>query len=530
MKKINKLITLILVLGLFSPITTLALTKKETIYNTIDYTGKVEKTIINNHLFEIPKGRVEDETELINILNINGDETFKLEGNKLIWNSNGKDIFYRGEINKELPLSIKTTYYLDGKEVNPKKIVGKKGNIEIRLQFTNNSYSKEDNMYLPLVVTVGTMFKNKDNYNIEISNGKAVDTGTRSMAVGLSSPGLYENTGISEFSNFDETTIKYDTNNFRLSNIYIIATPKVLDTSDFSIFNKIDSLYSAVDKLNTNMDKIDNGAKELVNGTKKLNNGAKDLSKGLSVTKDGTSKLNSGSKQIDDGLKLAISELKPVSSQSIIHQLDSINNKNDEAITKLETNNASYKAEFDDKRLDIDTITVEEIQSSTILTEVTKERLINFKNAYDSNKDILELLKTDNEKTIATTKALVQGTFNAINESLNTLKQSLMKLEVGTSGLNTGINELDKGMNKLYEGSKVLNEGTSKLLEGSNTLSSGISTFNTEGIKKIVGYSNKFKTYTEKAKRVLNKSNKYKGFGSNNVTRTTFVFKMKTVK
>ena len=508
MKKINKLITLILVFGLFSPITTLALTKKETIYNTIDYTGKIEKTIINNHLFEPPKGKVEDETELKNILNINGDETFKLEGNKLIWNSNGKDIFYRGETSKELPLTIKATYYLDGKEVNPKKIIGKKGNIEIRLKFTNNSYSKEDNMYLPLVVTVGTMFKNKDNYNIEISNGKAVDTGTNSIALGLSSPGLYENTGISEFSNFDETIIKYDTNNFILSNIYIIATPKVLDTSDFSIFNKIDSLYSAVDKLNTNMDKLDNGAKELVGG--------------IGSAKEGISKLNSGSKQLDNGVKQIITELDNASDsmkpdEETINNLLALKQGNIDAITNLTTANQTIANIFTAQNLDIN------LTESELIVELTQrgydqatiESLISYKRTYDGNNRLIYLLNQNNtaiDKTIQSSKETVIK----LNTLFTKLKEALMKLEYGTSSLNNGINEFDKGMSKLYN--------------GSNTLSKGISQFNTEGIKNIVGYSNKFKTYTEKAKRVLNQSNKYKGFGSNNVTRTTFVFKMKSIK
>ena len=461
MKKINKLITLILVLGLFSPITTLALTKKETIYNTIDYTGKVEKTIINNHLFEPNKGKVEDETELKKILNINGDETFKLEGNKLIWNSNGKDIFYRGEINKELPLSIKTTYYLDGKEVNPKKIVGKKGNIEIRLQFTNNSYSKEDNMYLPLVVTVGTMFKNKDNYNIEISNGKAVDTGTKSIALGLSSPGLYENTGISQFSNFDEATIKYDTNNFRLSNIYIIATPKVLESSDFNVFSKIDSLYSAVDKLNTNMDKIDSGAKEL----------------------------NSGLKQVVNKLEIATSSMN---NNESMNQLYTLKQGNNTAIEKISNANLLISNNFTAQGLNIE-LTEEELKAMLIaagMDEATITNLISYKKTYDGNKELIYLLNQNNNA--------IDGTLQSSNNTISLITQ--------------------------------LKDALIKLENGSSTLSNGISQFNTEGIKKIVGYSNKFKVYTEKAKRVLNKSKEYKGFGSNNVTRTTFVFKMKSIK
>ena len=508
MKKINKIIVIILILGLFSPITTLALSKKETIYTTIDYNGKVNKTFINNHLYLEDKGVIEDETNLKNIMNINGDEKFKLDGNKLTWNSLGRDIFYRGKTNKELPLSIKTTYYLNGKKMNPKKMVGKKGNIEIRFKFINNSYSTEDNMYLPLVVTVGTMFNDKENYNIDISNGKAVDTGTRTMAIGIASPGLYENTNISEFSNFDKTTIKYDTTNFKLSNIYIIATPKVLDSSDLNIFSKIDSLYSAVDKLNTSMDKIDNGSKE--------------LTKGIGSAKEGTSKLNNGSKQIDDGLKQIINELNNVSSSmsggsGSIDNLIMLKQNNTNAINNLTTTNQTIANNFTSQGLDINLTEQQLIEILTNLgkDEATINSLVSYKRTYEGNKSLIYLLTKNNEAIDGTIQSSKE-TATKINTLITKLKEALMKLEYGTSSLNNGINELDQGMNKLYD--------------GSNTLSKGISKFNIEGIKKIVSYSNKFKVYTNKAKRVLNKSREYKGFGSNNATRTTFVYKMKSIK
>lgn len=535
MKKINKLIVIVLILGLFSPITTLALSKKETIYTTIDYNGKVNKTFINNHLYLQDKGVVEDETNLKNIMNINGDETYKLKNNRLIWNSEGKDIFYRGKTNKELPLSIKTSYYLDGKEMNPNKMIGKKGNIEIKFKFINNNYSKEDNMYLPLVVTVGTMFNDKENSNIEISNGKAVDTGTRTMAIGIASPGLYENTNISEFSDFDETTIKYDTTNFKLNNVYIIATPKVLESKDLNIFNKIDSLYSAVDKLNTNMDKIDNGAKDLAKGSKKLLSGATLITNSINKIYQGVVKLEAGSTLIDNGITTAITTIESAKSE-----LDT------SGLTALETANNQYAQTYHDSLQGLDSTkeflfnkykvkalggTYKNSQEAdTALknddyfigkSEAEINAIMQLRNMYN-----IYLLLIVDANAFGETAKKIDGLSTKIDELIN----GLNKAKIGANSLTSGLTTLKTGLAKLYSGSDTLKGGTKTLSDGTNTLSKGISKFNTEGIKKIVNYSNKFKVYTNKAKRVLNKSNKYKGFGSNNATRTTFVYKMKGVK
>ncbi|MBQ2640339.1 MAG: hypothetical protein IJF92_06250 [Bacilli bacterium] len=536
MKRINKLLIIALIFGLFSPITTLALSKKETIYNTIDYNGKVNKTIVNNHLYLDTKGSVEDETELKNILNINGDESFKKEGNKLVWNASGKDIFYRGETSKELPLSIKATYYLNGKEMNPKKMVSKKGNIEIKLDFTNNNYLEKDNMYLPLVVTVGTMFKDSENSNINISNGKAVDTGTKTMAVGIASPGLYENTNMSEFSDFDNITIKYDTTNFKLSNVYIIATPKVLESSDFDVFSKIDSLYSAVDKLNSSMDKINNGAKELVGGSKKLVAGVNLITDNINKAYLGAVKLESGSISIDNGLSQIISNLEGAKSKldtSKLSLLENTNNQKADALfTSLQDQGLNQVKDLFDHYLvksfggtyDTPEAANTALQQALLYQEKSVEEvtaIMKLKSMYD----IYLLLKLDASAFNETATNI-----NELSTEIDKLIAGLNQVKAGTTSLKEGLTTLKIGLSSLYSGSKTLGDGTVTLSNGTNTLSNGISTFNTEGIKKIVGYSNKFKAYTTKAKKVLNKSREYKGFGSNNVTRTTFVFKMKSVK
>lgn len=46
----------------------------------------------------------------------------------LVWNAGGEDIYYQGKSKEELPVSVKLTYYLDGKEISPNELAGKAEN------------------------------------------------------------------------------------------------------------------------------------------------------------------------------------------------------------------------------------------------------------------------------------------------------------------------------------------------------------------------------------------------------------------
>lgn len=40
----------------------------------------------------------------------------------LTWQADGNDIYYQGTTDKELPIDMKMTYYLDGKEISPEDL------------------------------------------------------------------------------------------------------------------------------------------------------------------------------------------------------------------------------------------------------------------------------------------------------------------------------------------------------------------------------------------------------------------------
>ena len=113
--------------------------KEETVYVKTDANGEEKTVIVSDWLKNFSgEAKIKDATDLTDVENVKGNETYK-RGKKdsITWNANGKDIYYQGTSDKNLPVSMKVTYYLDGKEISPKKLVGKSGKVKIRYEYEN---------------------------------------------------------------------------------------------------------------------------------------------------------------------------------------------------------------------------------------------------------------------------------------------------------------------------------------------------------------------------------------------------------
>ena len=73
-----------------------AVYKDETVYVNADATGKTDSITVSNWLKNSGSvsGSLTDASELKDIKNIKGDETFTTSGNKLTWKTEGNDIYY----------------------------------------------------------------------------------------------------------------------------------------------------------------------------------------------------------------------------------------------------------------------------------------------------------------------------------------------------------------------------------------------------------------------------------------------------
>ena len=84
---------------------------------------------------------VADRTELTDAETVEGDESFAPgTGGARVWDAQGHDIYYQGSIEKELPVQMKVTYKLDGKEISPEQLAGKDGKVTIRFDYDNQQY------------------------------------------------------------------------------------------------------------------------------------------------------------------------------------------------------------------------------------------------------------------------------------------------------------------------------------------------------------------------------------------------------
>lgn len=562
MKKFNQVMTLsVATMLLLNPASVLAMTKNETIYSTLNYNGVVKKTTINTRLSDLEKGSIVDYTKLDDIKNINGREKFSLDSGTLTWKSTGKDIFYQGKVTEELPIKVTAKYYLNGEEVNPKKIKGKSGDVKIVYSFTNESYDKSSGMYTPFVVTTTSIINSDNNTDIDISSGKVVNTGTKNIVTGISAPGLYDSVGLSELKDMDKVTITYNTTKFSMNEVYFVITPKLLSEVDVNMLSKVDSLNSSLNTLQNGMNELQNGsstlndgAKKIENGTKSLNDGLKSASVGMEQVNSGASELNSKVTSINSLVNALVDimtngnstdpeviervnyEKQVINSYDAtilpkLEQLQTLYLGNVQAINTLKATNESISQVYNQYSLGNFKLDSTDTRDLPILSEYftnllmsqgmsseeiksTITNLTTVKKTYEGNLQLITLLEGNNQ-ALLTSKDLI-----------GTVSSKLSELNDGTNKLSSGTKQINDGLTKLYSGSNELLSGTTSLSNGTNTLNEGIIKINSEGISKLTEYGNKAVTYKNKVKTLTNLSKNYKGFASDNSDSTLFIYKI----
>ena len=74
-----------------------AYTKDETVYSKLDATGKNYETIVSDHIRNTENEElINDMTDLLNVKNTSGDETYTQDGSKFTWNANKNESFRFG--------------------------------------------------------------------------------------------------------------------------------------------------------------------------------------------------------------------------------------------------------------------------------------------------------------------------------------------------------------------------------------------------------------------------------------------------
>lgn len=172
--------------------------KEETVYGMLHADGSVDHIIVNNWLknFQHADSLTVD-SDLEDITNVNGEETFTENNgdNTITWAANGNDIYYQGSTGKELPVSMKVLYYIDGKEIKPEELKGRSGKVKIRYEYRNLTENtvtvdgKNEKVCTPFLVVTGMVLPTDTFSNIEVKNAQIISDGSNQIVAGYALQG-----------------------------------------------------------------------------------------------------------------------------------------------------------------------------------------------------------------------------------------------------------------------------------------------------------------------------------------------------
>lgn len=420
-------------------------TKEETVYSKLDNSGNGYQTIVSTKLQNDQNAELlNDISELMNIKNTNGDETFSQDGNKLVWQANGKNIQYQGETTKELPIDTIIKYELDGKEVEAKDIVGKSGKVKITVEYKNKDIhtvkvnGKYVKMYTPFVVVAGTIFDNAKNTNIKVENGKILENGNKTIAVGMCMPGMQESLALSEndIKIPESFSVEMDAEEFEMNNIVSYATAKVLDETDLNAFDKLDEIYEKVNDLQS-------ASNQLVDGASQLKDGANELKDGTNLA---YTEFSSQRKTYDSQLSSLKDETKleeairNVVKQELEKMMPELEEEaKNEAVNSVE----NHKAEIENSVV----TTGVNVTKKAVQSEISKLDENTLKKFFEDNEETLKVLEntiTKDIEDVLKDNELVSLANMAKEEAIKEVKDVVA--DKTETELNNSINKIQQGV------------------------------------------------------------------------------------
>ena len=465
------------------------ISKDETVYVLAGADGSVQKIIVSDWLKNsLGSNSLSDKSELTDIENVKGDESYSASGGEMIWNAEGGDIYYQGSTEKALPVDMNVTYTLDGEPISANDLAGKSGRVTIRFDYQNKQYEtveidgKQEKIYVPFAMLSCVILDDDVFTNVTVTNGKLINDGGRTVVIGTAFPGLKENLAISEdkLKIPDYVEISAEAKEFKLGNTVTVATNELFNSLDTDKFSSIAELSDSMKQLPSAMAQLLDGSSQLYDGLNELLEKSGDLAAGIDQLAAGSENLKSGAESLDSGAEELQAGAKQLSEglNTLTASNDVLNGGAKQVFdTLLSTANAQLAA----AGLEVPTLTVENY--GQILDGIIAK---SGGNASEAAKSIVALKSSlDSYNTFYLgLQSYTAGVADAA-AGANALKAGTDNLKSGASQLSTGASELSSGIVDLKNATPALADGISQLCDGSMQLFDGLNEFNEQGIQKL---------------------------------------------
>lgn len=273
--------------------------KSETVYVTVEG-NEIKDKSVSVWLNSDKNIKANDKSNLTNVKDLKTDKELKSENGYLKLDENKKDIYYKGDTDKKLPVDVSVKYFLDGKEMKASELEGKSGHLKIVITSKNNRYEAKTidgqsrNVYSPYVVVAAMTFDDEKVENVTSDDIKVVKDGKNEIVTTVMTPGMKQNLSKivedKELDNFkDEVSVEMDIKDYKPVEIYSVITNEF-----FQEKKNIDSL----DKLQNGVKELQDNSQKLVDASVKLSEGQDKLNSGISQMQTGVTKLHSGSQKL----------------------------------------------------------------------------------------------------------------------------------------------------------------------------------------------------------------------------------------
>ena len=330
--------------------------KSETVYVTVEG-NEIKDKSVSVWLNSDKNIKANDKSNLTNVKDLKTDKELKSENGYLKLDENKKDIYYKGDTDKKLPVDISVKYFLDGKEMRASELEGKSGHLKIVITSKNNRYEAKTidgqsrNVYSPYVVVAAMTFDDEKVENITSDDIKVVKDGKNEIVTTVMTPGMKQNLSKivedKELDNFkDEVSVEMDIKDYKPVEIYSVITNEFFQEK--KNIDSLDKLQNGVKELQDNSQKLVDASVKLSEGQDKLNSGISQMQTGVTKLHNGSQKLASSTQQMQgkfSGIQSKVGPIQGYIAQMNDGSLKLYNGISDytTAVAKIKENTAKIK-------------------------------------------------------------------------------------------------------------------------------------------------------------------------------------------
>lgn len=455
--------------------------KEEIVYGILDSSGGLQSlSVVNGFVLE-KEGPIADYGLYESVQNLSSGAEIIRSGNFLSFAGNSGRSNYQGELaNRQLPWTVKISYFLNGQPISPEDLDGKSGKLKITVT-TQKNPTETGSFFDDFSLQVTLPMKMDLCKNIATNGATVADNGSTKQFSFIVLPG--ENASIE---------LSADVTDFEMDAITLAGIRMAFDLP-----LDVDTINQRLDQLVSSAGKLDSGAAQLLKGAEALKAGMQKYTEGFQLLNGQIGKLQTGASTLETGMIDLSGGLQVLSDQGADLRSGAL---------------SLQQSAFDSVNAQLSGLGIPQLTP-------------------DNYEDILTPLEEGNQ-TIAALKGqldditdFVAG-IDSYTHGTTQLSSGAAGLSAGAGALADGIDTLASGLDQLYGGTESLNNGMKTFLEGVATYRAGTKAFSTGATQMETEMGDQLDSLLS---MLSNDGKVYQSFVSNDNTNVNFVqFVIKT--